>query len=111
MSCSGRVRSESVRLGKARLPGHSGGRRLMVRWMEEVAELLPILDKRLHVSRCLSRLIVGICCARLRELSRPGPTVAVVSLGEDQFRAFGFKEEPAQRFNLVAAVVEATAGS
>ena len=31
-----------------------GGRRLMVRWPEEVAELLSVLDKRLHVGRSLA---------------------------------------------------------
>ena len=53
-SCGGRVRSRTVRLGMARLPNRSGGRRLMVRWLEEEAKLLSVLYKRLHMGRSLA---------------------------------------------------------
>ena len=39
----------TVRLGEERLPNRSGGLRLLVRWLEEVAELLAVLNERLEI--------------------------------------------------------------
>ena len=59
--------------------------------MEKVAELVPIVDQRLHVCRSLACLIEWVRRTRLRELCRPGAAVAVECLCEDQFREVGFQ--------------------
>ena len=64
---------------------------MRVRRLKGVAELLPILNQRLHLSRCLACLVVRVRRACFRELRQPGAAAAVKCLCEDQLRVVGFK--------------------